>query len=402
MHPSNRLIFFLFSTLFIIPWWAMTQDADSLEQQTKGRTYWKDIRLEQKARLETVKDWQRQYVNIPDGRFSMLFTIGYGLPVINQKVEAPYPFLGTGVKVVNVDGSVVEEGIYTTDGAGIRGSLRGRFMINDLAGIELGIGLEWYDRIPNGKITLPTYKSLITSKSYGITLTPQLILSSPNIRNFYVYGRIGIYTPIWGGSRSEIDVTDRNGTLIRAFLDSDLQTLIDFGDLILDYEEILGALNYKATLKADVKVDFYKNLTVMGFQTAVGFRYQFKKNWGVMAEYFHGGYAPFLKSSTVEEFDLVIELLGREILVLNEDGGYVSLLPWEQTALSSDILGSTLNTNYFQSLNQDSNNSELNPDGFDPTQPTDELTDKRLTYSHGIFVGIQYNIPQRSKKRPNP
>jgi hypothetical protein len=62
------------------------------------------------------------------------------------------------------------------------------------------------------------------------------------------------------------------------------------------------------------------------------------------------------------------------------------------------FIRSTLNVNYFTSLDQNSNNQLLNPNGFDPTQPSDELTDKRLTYSHGFFIGIQYNLPSRTER----
>lgn len=363
-----------------------------------SREYWKQLKAQQKEKFNEFLEWQKQHLNVSDSRYSLMFSIGYGWPVINQRVEAPYPFLGSGILEQKADGSLTQRGIYTSDGKGFRTMIRNRFMFNPFAGMELGIGLEYYDEVPNGRIKSPTYKSNIISRSYAVTVTPQLVMSSPNLRNFYVYGRIGAYLPIWGGSRSEISVTDQRGTLIRAFLDADLQTLIDFGELLLDYEEILGILGYKADLAADVKVDFYKNPTVIGFQTAVGFRYQLTKKWGVVMEYFHGGYAPFLKNSQIEKLDLVVELFGSEVLVLNENGGLLQLPGGASSEIDPAFLASTLNVNYHTSLDQNSNNQSLNPAGFDPGKPGDELTDKRLTYSHGFFIGIQYNLPGRAER----
>lgn len=377
---------------------AAGQAADSVDIAEGSRAYWKHMKALQKSRFTEFTEWQQSFLNVPSGRYSVMLSVGYGLPVINQRVEAPYPYLGSGMLDLNADGTLKQTGIYTSDGKGFRTMIRQRYMFNPFAGMELGIGIEWYDEVPNGRVTSPGYKSNITSQSYAVTLTPQLVMSSPNLRNFYVYGRIGAYMPIWGGSRSSVSVDDRNGTLIRAFLDADLQTIIDFGELLIDYEDILAAVGYKATLEADVKVDFYKNPTVIGFQTAVGFRYQFSREWGVVMEYFHGGYAPFLKKSVVQDFHLAVELFGSEILILDENGGAIHLLPGTSVEITPDILGSTLNVNYYRSLDEESNNALLNPDGFDPTRPTDELTDKRLTYSHGFFVGIQYNLPSRGER----
>jgi hypothetical protein len=84
----------------------------------------------------------------------------------------------------------------------------------------------------------------------------------------------------------------------------------------------------------------------------------------------------------------------------------ISLLDGNEVAIEPDILASTLNVLYHQSLDGSSNNSTLNPDGFDPTKPSDILTDKRLAYAHGFFIGIQYNLPGRiergkTRKREN-
>jgi len=391
----------LIATLFFFlsrPYTAVGQSMDSVVYEKGTRKYWQQINTLQKEKYNEFREWQKQFLNESDSRFSMMFSVSYGIPVIKQKVESLYPFLGKSIKTVEPDGSITEHGIYTTDGKGFRVMFRGRYMFNPIVGMELGVSAEKYKEIPNGIITTPSFEANLYSRSYSVTLTPQLVMTSPNLRNFYVYGRIGLYMPIWGGSLAEAHVVDYNGTLIREFLDTDIKTLIDFGDLILDYEKILGFIGYKATLDANIKVDFYKNLSVVGFQTAIGFRYQFSKKWGVAMEYFNGGYAPYLKNSKVQNFDVKVELFGRDVLFLNEDGGAISLLPGNEISITPEILYSTLNVNYHKSLDQNSNNSTLNPNGFDPTKPSDELTDKRLAYSHGFSIGLQYNLPSREER----
>ena len=103
-RPSYLIIL---ATLLLFSITTYGQQPDTTALDKKGRAYWKSLKTQQKAKFEEFKEWQSQYLNITDGKYSMMLSVGYGIPVINQRVEAPYPFLGSGILDVKADGKWV-------------------------------------------------------------------------------------------------------------------------------------------------------------------------------------------------------------------------------------------------------------------------------------------------------
>ena len=359
---------------------------------------WKEFKQLNKQKAQEYRNWQKKFLNIP-GRNSIAIKGGYGFAALKQRYLSIYSFLGNGILIKDGNGKVSQKGIYTTDGVGMRYGVAYTHMFNDYIGSETTIGFDKYVNTTASSITSPTFNGSQVGNGIALSISTQVLFCSPNIRNFYIYGKVGLFVPVYGYSDVKIRMKDTDGTLIKNLFNGDTKTFIDLADILIDFENTLKLLQYKAELNADARIDLSKDLSVIGFNSSLGVRYQINPKFNVFAEFFNQGFGVFVKRFKAEKFDLSIDLLGQNVISLTENGGQLSLPFSPPVPLDKSLFNYIIETNYNRSLDENSNNSDINNKSFDPSKPSDAIADTRLTYAIGLMVGMQFSFPDKKHNK---
>lgn len=349
--------------------------------------------------------WERKYYNSP-GKWYMSIGGGYGFPFLTTEPELVPPlfFLGNSDLTINKNGTATNNLLLSGQGGGARISLTVGKMFNRFVGFELGIGYFMAREDNLSTIQRPRYYSYLNTDLSEISVNPQVVFQSPNMKNFYVYGKVGPYIPIWGNPRAKAYIDDREGVFLSQggvindpFFEPILQQLIgsDFG------QGLLKATDFRTEIKADVKILLQQNIDEfplkeiargIGGSASMGFKYQATPIVSLFGEVGVKGYNISLSKIIIENLDAKLTLFNGDltVLTLNENGG--NLLGKE---ISPGALTSLLETNYVNELTENSNNPKYNGKDFSTFRPRDELAPRLSLVAIGFNVGLQFNFPGR-------
>ena len=356
--------------------------------------------------------WERKYFNSP-GKWYMSIGGGYGFPFLTTEPELVPPlfFLGNSNLEINKNGTSLNKALLSGQGGGGRLNLTVGKMFNRFVGFEMVMGYFMAKKDNLSTINRPNYYSELNTDLTEISFTPSVVFQSPNMKNFYVYGKIGPYIPFWGNPRAKAYINDREGVYLSQggifndpFLEPLLKELLetDFGQGLLDLTD------FRTEVRADVKIILQQNIDefslkeiarAIGGSASMGFKYQATPIVSLFGEVGVKGYNISLAKIVIEDLDAKLTLFNDDltVLTLNENGANIL-----GNEISPGALTSTLETNYVNELNENSNNPKYNGKDYSTFRPRDELAPRLSIVTIAFNVGLQFNFPGRGVYyRPN-
>ncbi|MCB0502513.1 MAG: hypothetical protein KDD32_07505 [Bacteroidetes bacterium] len=345
--------------------------------------------------------WERKYFNSP-GKWYMSFEGGYGFPFLTTEPELVPPlfFLGNSHLTINADGTSLNKLLLSGQGGGTRFGLSVGKMFNRFIGMEVKLGYFIAREDNLSTINKPKYYSELNTTLSEISISPQVVFQSPNMRNFYIVGKIGPFIPQWGNPRATAHIDDRDGTFLAGVIDDPflgplLEELLgsDLGG------DLLGLLDFRTELDANVRILLQQNIDefkfkeiirAVGVNASIGFRYQPSPIVSVFGEVGVKGHNISLAKIIIEDLDARATILGGAVtlLELNENGGTAFGSP-----VPDGVLTSLLETAYVNELTEESNNPNYNGDDFSNFRPREELAPRLSVVSIGFNIGLQFNFP---------
>lgn len=376
--------------------WTVKEYHTKQELKEIRRTKWREM-----------EEWEREHFTTPGGRWYFGIRAGYTVPYLTIQNKPPEKYLGSSDLFIGDDGDILNRGLYSANAGGARFGVFAGYMFNQYIGVEADFGFNYYRRIVLGRNNTPTYKSELVTWSRDMSFMPQLVFNTPNIRNFYFYAKVGFFIPFWGGTSGEAFVDDIDGTFLKDLAGQPVSGFLTLADIIAQElgmtvdelafleDGLLPALGYHVTLDADVEIDLRPDADVFGFTGTLGGRLQISELVSLMTEFRVAGYNISTKRTTVANLDLRGSLLGNpDFIVLNEEGGFVNGVP-----VPKENLEFLLVTDYRYELTEASNHADYNPNGLDPTKPSEQLADRKSAYGFTMSVGIQFNFGGKKKSK---
>lgn len=371
-------------------------------KEEKVKLTGKEIReLRQEKEAEYLA-WERKYFNSP-GKWYINLKGGYGWPmaVIRSEAIAPFEFLGSSVLTISTSGEVSDKLNLDSDGHGPRVALGIGYMFNRFIGFELELGYVNEIRKTRSSIHRPGLKTEFESDLFELYTDPLLVFQSPNMNNFYIYGRIGPHIPHWGRPRAFGTVDDREGTLISGILFDPYQDILEAIFQVPITQELLQAVDYRGTLTADSRIYLQQDLKDysfkevargIGINASFGLKYQATPIVSVFTELRIMGFNVSVAQAIIEDLDAKVTIFGGTVTLLEftEDGGTLLGNPVQAAELKSllDII-------YVNEFDENANHPVYNPDGFSNYRPRTELAPRLSVMSIGVQVGLQINLPGR-------
>jgi len=403
MFATRLLLLFLICTAVVQ---AQDEPVDGWSLQD---TVWhspKELKEIRKAKFAEVAKWEDDHFKTPAGKWYFGTRGGYTINYLTIQNKSPKEYLGTSDLYINDEGDIINKGFYSSNAGGMRAGMYAGYMFNNYVGLELDLGVNFYKKITMGKNNTPTYKSELITWSRDISVMPQIVFNTPNIRNFYFYAKVGFFVPVWGFTSAEAHVEDLSGKFVKDLAGTPTSGFITLVDLIaealgesvdgLEFLEdgIFNALGYKLNLDADIKIDLRAEADAIGFTATLGGRYQISPVVSLFTEFRVAGYNISTKTTTIENLDLRAQLAGNpDFMVLDENGGTVNGNP-----VGAEDLAFLLVTNYEYELTEESNHATYNPNGLDTTKPSDELATRNSANGFTMSMGIQFNFKGRKNR----
>lgn len=360
----------------------------------------KEERKEKRREAEQrYVEWERKYFNSP-GKWYMALEAGYGFPFLTTEPEAvpPLLFIGNSFLEEKPDGSRFNKLLLSGQGGGHRIGLTVGKMFTRFVGFEVKMG--YFKAVTDNLSTVnqPKFNAVLDTRLSELSISPSLVLRSPNMRNFYLIGKIGPYIPQWGNPRARAFIDDRDGSFLTGVLDDPLINSVLGVALENDVvQDILELANFRTIVKADVEISLQQDfseyklneiLRGIGVNASFGFRYQATPIVSVYGDINVKGYNISLARVLIDDLTVKTTVLGgTELISLTEDGGSILGIDVEKKQLKA-----LLETRYVNELTNGSNNpayvEELN--NFNPRE---ELAPRLSVVALSFNVGLQFNFP---------
>lgn len=360
--------------------------------------------------LKGLQDKHAQYFNVPQGKWYIGARAGYGIPFLTVNRRNIETYLGVSDYYENEAGEISDKTIVTNDAKGFRSAFFFGYRINPYLAVEMDLSFTSYANTLQGRVVSPDLTSELFTKGRDFSIMPQVVLISPEVGNFSFYGKFGFHLPVYGNASGNPYINDYNGTFLRGIASNSDLRFYNIADVIAEFlgENVAGlgfldegyfkAIGYHFEMDAVADIDFRVNQDAIGYTASIGTTYQLSPLVGLMAEIRIGGYNVTTKSYRLSNVDGRLDLNGiQNYLVLNDDGATFydgEFIPAEELAYFYQV-------NYHYELNENSNNAKTNPNGVDPTLPSDRLGLRRSTFATSINVGVQINFKGKKDKKEN-
>ena len=380
----------------------------------------KELKAVRKAIEIKNKKLISKYFNMPNPKgWYFHFRVGYGYPVLTQRFEAPsnFSFLGTSNFFEDKDGNISSKPSYLTVGSGFKGGFGVGKMFNPYVGFEIFFQYNNYRQTRLIEINrFNRYESTLDASAIDMNLMPQIVLSSSNFRNLYLYTKIGLLIPFYGYSNLDIHIEDKSGELITGILKTLPGIAPALGELLEGFEaqgltpeevieetingilELFGVnnpdfiLGYQATLDASARGNFlggesnWETLKrAINFTFAIGGKYQITPVVGLNMEARYSGFNISLANVRSESISLVAEPLLIDLIVQQ----------------LGDELSSIIDIDYVNELDENSNNPVTNPQGYNSNETREELPIRFTTSAISVNFGIEITIPNKEQRVTN-
>ncbi len=366
----------------------------------------KDIKDARNKFLKSLQAEHSKHYNVPQGDWYIGARAGYGIPFLTVNRRSIESYLGVSDYFENAAGEISDKTVVTTDAAGFRSAFFFGHRINPYLAVEMDVAFTSYKSTLQGRIVSPDYTSQLFTKGRDFSLSPQVVLLSPEVGNFTFYGKFGFHFPAYASANADAKIEDYNGTFIKSISNNSQTNLFGILDLVAEAlgenvgglgfleDGFFNAIGYRFNLETEGKVDFRLRPDALGYTASLGVIYQISPLVSIMGEIRNGGYNITTKSYELSNVNGTMDLLGiRDYLVFTDEGVVVQ----GNEFIPAEELQWLYKVNYHYALDEESNNERTNPNGLDYTKPSDRLGLRRSTYATSFNVCVQFNL--RGKKQ---
>jgi hypothetical protein len=361
----------------------------------------KEIKEQRNAFLKSLQEEHSKHYNVAQGTWYIGARAGYGIPFLTVNRRNIETYLGVSDYFENAAGEILNRTVVTTDARGFRSAFYFGHKINPYLAVEMDVAYTTYTNTLQGRIVSPDYNSQLFSKGNDFSISPQVVLLSPEVGNFTFYGKFGFHFPAYAKANGTASIDDYNGTFLKSIAGKSEGNLLNIVDLVAETlgENVGGlgfledgffkAIGYHFTLETDADIDFRLRGDAFGYTASLGVIYQINPLISVMGEIRNRGYNITTKSYELSNVNGSLDILGiNDYLVFTDEGVLVE----GNEFIPASELQWLYKVNYHYELDENSNNERTNPNGIDYTKPSDRLGLRRSTFATSFNVGIQFNL----------
>ena len=280
---------------------------------------------------------------------------GYGFPFVNDDLGSTDELIGIADRLVRADSSISITPAQGTQGPGWQFSFNVGYMFHPNIGVEGQISYLKSNPILIGRNVSPTFHAEHLVVGQRIDIAPQLVLSFQVKEKWSIYSKSGVVIPIWGRSRSEINIDDQEGRV---------------------FEELIGLSNPNVSANVRIRASTFGKFSY-GFQTRLGAGYSVLDWLTVFGE------VKFVALTIRSKEDRADDI---HVQFYNSQTGEPGLLITED-----DLDEIDKRTVFLNELTENSNNPELNPNS-DPSKPLEDLMRKDNFNQLAISFGLRFYI----------
>jgi hypothetical protein len=356
----------------------------------------KQDRLDEYAKLN---DWMKQFFNHPESGWFVNVNASYGTPFITSRQGSTQSWLGnTFVDIVQ--GSRTESVSFGSAGGGFGLSLQFGRMHNLFLGYGADITYSNFPKITEVEINDRLYQGSQITDPWLIGLSPFILLSSGNMRNFYVFAKVGPYFPMLGNAETVVQAKDNELRLLTDFILENTAAANLIRGAIDGLVELYPELPIENLLELNVKAEANTSFKfTVGITASFGFKYQISDIVSFTTEGKVTAFSIEAKQTVLDNFIFDGKIIGQNLGQLLPDGIELDGLTLQFPLTSETAPQSFIITNYQRRLDQNSNNKRTNASSYDINQPLDELAFKVNSSAIYLSVGIQLSIPKKANRQ---
>lgn len=212
---------------------------------------------------------------------------GYGIPFLSTNRRSPLKEVGD--KYWYQHGTELEvRPLFGTNGGGFAFNFGWGHMFNKYIGIDVLHTFGWHPERLDAKIDLETYYATQKTGTFGIYVSPHLVMHWDNGKRFGVTGRAGVVAPIFGNCFSRAYINDKQGRV--------LETLNGFPVIPIHIKDLL---ELQIEIEGKAKTEFHPTI---GASASIGFDVKLNKMLTMFAEMRVQAYTIRLKETVFEEY----------------------------------------------------------------------------------------------------
>lgn len=200
---------------------------------------------------------------------------GYGMPFLATNKRSPLKEIGDKDWFQHGNNLSVKP-IFGTNGGGFAFNFAFGHMFNKHIGIDVLSTMAWHPEQLDARIDLDTYYATQKTGTFGIYISPHLIMRWDNGKRFGMTGKAGLVLPVFGKTTSRAYILDTQGRIIETLGGLPIIPISIPGLLGLEIELIGTAhTSYKPTVgvsasmgfdvKLSKKVTFFTEIRVQAY-----------------------------------------------------------------------------------------------------------------------------------------
>jgi len=250
---------------------------------------------------EPLKLRIRKNVIRPLGKdWYVTFSAGYGIPFLSTNKRSPLKEIGDK-DWYQKNGELSVKPLFGTNGGGFAFNLGWGHMFNKYIGIDVLHTIAWHPEQLDARIDLDTYYATQKTGTFGIYISPHLIMRWDNGKRFGITGKAGLVMPIFGKTQSRAYILDKQGRII--------ETLGGYPVIPL---ALPGLIGLEIELSANAHTSYKPTV---GVSASIGFDVKLSKRVTFFAEARVQAYTINLKETIFDEFKQTssINVLGFKI-----------------------------------------------------------------------------------------
>lgn len=240
------------------------------------------------AAKEPLKLRIRKNVIRPLGKdWYVTFSAGYGIPFLSTNKRSPLKEIGDK-DWYQKNGELSVKPLFGTNGGGFAFNLGWGHMFNKYIGIDVLHTIAWHPEQLVARIDLDTYYATQKTGTFGIYISPHLIMRWDNGKRFGITGKAGLVLPIFGKTQSRAYILDKQGRII--------ETLAGYPIIPL---ALPGLIGLEIELSANAHTSYKPTV---GVSASIGFDVKLSKRVTLFAEARVQAYTINLKETIFDEF----------------------------------------------------------------------------------------------------
>lgn len=213
---------------------------------------------------------------------------GYGFPFLATNKRSPLKEIGDKYWYQRGNTDLSVKPLFGTNGGGFAFNLGWGHMFNKYIGIDVLHTIAWHPEQLNAKIDLDNYYATQKTGTFGIYVSPHLIMRWDNGKRFGVTGKAGVVLPIFGKTSTRAYIKDSQGRII--------ETL---GGLPILPLNIPGLLGLEIEIAGRAHTSYHPTV---GVSASIGFDVKLNKLLSLFAEVRVQAYTITLKETIFDEF----------------------------------------------------------------------------------------------------